>query len=320
LRALRSLAGNVKKRIYISNWTGLGNRLETLVLACMIQDRHGHAIFLDWPEKEALQVEATAAGRIAPWERLMGRKVRDFDEAQLASLAAVRVINLRASYGPRELQRRYVLPTAARLRAHPRAAAAIRETLARYGDRPAVAVHFRHGDFQVSGDLYDAVGHRHPVPGLWWYEHVMRAYANAYPQVYFVLGYNGEASTVAALTGKFETVSFPGVFDYAGLPGHPGLIRPGGHPVVDLFGLACCTTLIATPTSSYSHWAANMLGPRTRTLLPPPRTTRAQPAFGVADLHGCVVLDWREAAEAGRGVTPVDGDPPPPAPPQTGWL
>jgi hypothetical protein len=70
--------------------------------------------------------------------------------------------------------------------------------------------------------------------------------------------------------------------------------------VVDLFALACCTTLIATPTSSFSHWAANVLGPRSRVILPPPRTTRANPQWGVAELTGSVVLDWRDAAARGH--------------------
>jgi hypothetical protein len=311
----------VQKKIYISAFAGLCNRLEALVLASMIQDRHGHAIFLDWPEKDSLRVAGTEVGRIAPWERIGSVKLRDFDEARLATLGSVRIINLRSTYGPRELQRRYVLPTAARLRAHPRIAAAIRETYARLGNRPAVAVHFRQGDFQVSGDVYDANAHRHPSPALWWYEHVMRAYVRAFPNVYFVLGYNGDAQTLVPLREKFEITLLPAVFDFR-FPDRPELTRTGGHPVADLFGLACCTTLVATPTSSFSHWAGNMLGPRTRTILPPPRTSRDDPRFGVADLFGCVALDWREAAEQGRGVTPIaPGAPlPPPTPPVTDWL
>ncbi len=307
------------KKIYITHFSGLANRLEALVLASLIQDRFGHAIFLDWPEKESLQIAGTAEGRIAPWERISSVKLRDFDEAALKTLEKARIISLRSTYGPRELQRRYVFPTAARLRPHPRIAAAIGETFAPFGDRPAVAVHIRQGDFRVSGDLYDATAHRHPAPALWWYEHVMKAYALAFPDVYFVLGHSGETEAVAQLRQMFEVVSLPTVFDYAELlPGH----RSGGHPVVDLFGLACCTTLIATPTSSFSHWAGNILGPRTRTVLPPPRMTRGEPSFGVAEMRGGVALDWREAAERGLGVASIAaGAPiPPPAPPATDWL
>jgi hypothetical protein len=88
---------------------------------------------------------------------------------------------------------------------------------------------------------------------------------------------------------------------------------------VDLFGLACCTTLLATPTSSFSHWAANVLGPPTRAILPPPRTTRSQPEWGVAEMRGGVALDWRDAAERGIGVT-AGGALPTPTPPVTDWL
>jgi hypothetical protein len=89
--------------------------------------------------------------------------------------------------------------------------------------------------------------------------------------------------------------------------------------VVDLFGLACCTTLIATPTSSFSHWAANCLGPPTRAILPPPRTTRAEPGWGVCEIRGGVALDWRDAAEKGTGVA-LGGALPAPTPPVSGLV
>src|SRR5262249_47204526 len=125
------------KKLFLSNFSGLGNRLESLVIACLIQERFGHAIFLDWPEKDSLRVAGAAPGRIAPWERIGAVKLRDFGEDELVALGKARVINLRSTYGPRELQRRYTLPTAARLSPHPRIAAAIRETLQRFSGRPA---------------------------------------------------------------------------------------------------------------------------------------------------------------------------------------
>ena len=304
------------KKLYLSNFSGLGNRLEALVIAAMIEDRWGHAIFLDWPEKDSLRVAGTRRGGIMPWQRIGSLKLRDFGEEELATLGENRVISLRSTYGPRERQRRYVLPTAARLAPHPRIAEAIRESFARYADRPAIAVHIRQGDFHVSDEIYDAAAHRHPAPGLWWYEHVMREYVRAFPSVWFVVGYSGEAAALAHLQARFDVVTLPTVFGYRSLlPGH----RSAGHPVVDLFGLACCTTLIATPTSSFSHWAANALGPRTRAILPPPRTARAAPAWGVCDLRGCVALDWRDAAEKGARVA-FGAALPPPEPPVTDWL
>lgn len=304
------------RKIYIANFSGLGNRLEALVIAAMIEDRWGHAIFLDWPERDSLRVAGTRRGAIMPWQRIGSLKLRDFGSAELEALGARRVISLRSTYGPRELQRRYVLPTAARLAVHPRIAEGIRATFARFAGRPAVAVHIRQGDFHVSSEVYDASAHRHPAPGLWWYEHVMREYARAFPGVYFVVGYSGEPAALARLQAQFDVVTLPPLFRYRSLlPGH----RSTGHPVVDLFGLACCTTLIATPTSSFSHWAANVLGARTRAILPPPRTTRSDPQWGVAEMRGGVALDWRDAAERGSGVR-TGGALPAPTPPVTDWL
>jgi len=304
------------KKIYISTFSGLGNRLQTLVLAALIADRWGHSIFLDWNEKDSLRVAGTRRGWLKPWERIGMLKLRDFDEARLATLGETRIISLRATYGPRELQRRYVLPTAARLSVHPRIAEAIRAAFTPFAGRPAVAVHIRQGDFQVAQDAYDASAHRHPAPGLWWYEHLMREYARAFPGVYFVAGYSGDPAALAQLRSQFEVVTLPPVFSYKSLlPGH----RSVGHPVADLFGLACCTTLIATPTSSFSHWAANCLGPPTRAILPPPRTTRSAPGWGVTEMRGGVTLDWRDAAERGTGVR-MGGALPAPTPPVTDWL
>jgi hypothetical protein len=304
------------KKIYLSNFSGLGNRLEALVIAALIADRWGHRIYLDWPEKDSLAVAGTDKGRIKPWERIGSLKLRDFGEQELATLGERRIISLRATYGPRERQRRYVLPTAARLKPHARIADAIRASFAPFAGRPAVAVHIRQGDFHVSDDVYDANAHRHPAPGLWWYEHLMREYTRAFPGVWFVVGYSGDPAALVRLRTQFDVVTLPAVFGYrALLPGHAS----AGHPVADLFGLACCTTLLATPTSSFSHWAANALGPATRVILPPPRTARARPEWGVCELRGAVALDWRDAAEKGAGVR-MGGALPSPTPPVTDWL
>lgn len=309
----------LRKKIYISHFSGLGNRLETLVLARMIRAAHGHDIYLDWPEMDSLRIEGTYTGRIAPWERLISRKQRDFDLAGLQAMARHRVINLRATYGPRALQRDYVLPTAASLRPHPRIAQAIREALAPYAGRPLVAVHIRRGDFSIAEADYDALASRHPAPALWWYVHVMQAFRRRHPDLCFLLGYSGDRTTLAQLRQEFDIVTLPRVFAYQPLlPGH----EAEGHPVVDLFGMACCSVLIATPTSSFSHWAGNLLGVRSRVVLPPVRMQRAQPHFGIADLWGAVLLDWREAAEQGRAVEPIETDAAIPAvqPAQTDWL
>jgi hypothetical protein len=106
------------------------------------------------------------------------------------------------------------------------------------------------------------------------------------------------------------------VFSYRSLlPGHVS----AGHPVADLFGLACCTALVATPTSSFSHWAANVLGPPTQFVIPPPRTTREAPAWAVGSLRGGVALDWRDAAEKAAGVE-IGRALPAPTPSVSDWL
>lgn len=308
-----------RKKIYIANTSGLGNRLETLVLAGMIEDAHGHAIYLDWPEADCLTIAGTQVGSIPWWDRIGSLKLRDFDQRILRELGGVRVINLRGTYGPRELQKNYLQATAARLQPHSRIGEAIRETLAPYAHRPAVAVHIRRGDFAVAGDTYDANASRHPAPALWWYEHVMSAYVRQFPDVYFVLGYSGDSATLTQLKNRFEIVTLPRVFDYQSLlPGH----LAEGHPVVDMFGLACCSSIVVTPTSSFSHWAANLLGVRAVSILPPVRMERSHPRFGVASLWGSVLLDWRDAAERGIGVRLIGENEPLPLaePATTDWL
>jgi hypothetical protein len=308
-----------RKRIYISNTSGLANRLETLVLAAMIEDYFGHSIHLDWPEADCLRIAGTSQGKIAPWERPFSTKIRDFDMLGFENLGSLGVIALRGTYGPRELQKRFVIPTAARLRPHPRIGRVIREAFAPYGNRPAVAVHIRQGDFTVSNDRYDATAARHPAPGLWWYEHVMTAYVRRFPDVYFVIGYSGDDSSLQQLRSRFDIVTLPKLFPYQTLlPGHVS----EGHPVVDMFAMACCSTLIATPTSGFSHWAANLLGPNSSVVLPPPCTERSNPCFCTGSMPGCVFLDWREAAEHGSNVVLVESDKDisPPSPPVTDWL
>lgn len=310
---------NREKRIYISNCSGLGNRLETLVLAAMIEYYFGHVIFLDWPEKESLRIAGTRIGGIPPWDRLVSKKVRDFDAIQLEKLDRTDVINLRGTYGPRDLQKRFLLPTAARLKPHPLIGRTIREALAPYGNRPAVGVHIRHGDFNVAGDNYDVNATRHPIPALWWYEYVMDAYKRWFPDIYFILGYCGHTSVLDGLKARFDVVSLPSAFEYKSLlPGH----FSEGHPVVDLFAIACCTTIIATPTSSFSHWATNILGPQSSCVLPPPLMERDNPTFNVGNLSGCVLLDWRDAAESGYKMNLVHNHNviPLPTAPKTDWL
>jgi hypothetical protein len=78
------------------------------------------------------------------------------------------------------------------------------------------------------------------------------------------------------------------------------------NPVADLFALACCPTLLATPISGYSHWAANALGAPTTCIVPIPGATRADPKAGRIDMYGARMPRWRAAGRTGSDTQPLD--------------
>jgi hypothetical protein len=54
------------KKLYLSNFSGLGNRLEALVIAAMIADRWGHSIFSTGRKRTACALPAPAAAASCP--------------------------------------------------------------------------------------------------------------------------------------------------------------------------------------------------------------------------------------------------------------
>jgi hypothetical protein len=74
-------------------------------------------------------------------------------------------------------------------------------------------------------------------------------------------------------------------------PGH----RASTHPVADLFALACCEVIVATPLSSFSHFAANALGPSTTCVVPPQRMQAGEYPLCRVDMHGQLLSDWLRA-------------------------
>ena len=255
-----------------------------------------------------------------PWLRLRAKRVRDFGESEFASLGEHSSIILRATYGPEKIQQQYLLPTAARLSPSREILKSIMDSVDPIRTRPIVGVHIRHGDFRLpSGDTYDARQNRHPAIPLWWYEHVMSMFKKRFPDVCFLLCFSGEHEIMRQLQARFQIVTPRSLTRYRPLhAGHVSL----GHPVSDLFALACCTTLIASPTSSFSHWAANMLGPQTSCILPPPIVSRTRPAQNVVRLYGQVLRNWRAAAESGTYCSPIatEDELPAPQPAQFDWL
>jgi hypothetical protein len=103
-----------RKKIYISNFSGLGNRLEALVLAGMIQDHFGHAIFLDthswirWWTKRDLGIIADSGSAVAhcptPFARY-GHIMENFGDYVRAGVT----MGLRAQYhAPKLDERKYL--------------------------------------------------------------------------------------------------------------------------------------------------------------------------------------------------------------------
>jgi hypothetical protein len=64
----------------------------------------------------------------------------------------------------------------------------------------------------------------------------------------------------------------------------------------DRFALACCPVILATPVSSYSHYAARVLGPVSLCLIPPPRMPRSAPAAVQPRLERALLFDWMEVS------------------------
>jgi hypothetical protein len=90
------------------------------------------------------------------------------------------------------------------------------------------------------------------------------------------------------------------------------------HPADDLFALACCSVILATPMSSFSHWAANVLGAPSTAIIPADGATAAQPGWRALRLAGQRLRAWNR--ESKSDAPPDAGDLPPPAPPKTDWL
>ena len=139
------------------------------------------------------------------------------------------------------------------------------------------------------------------------------------PDLGFYLSYSGDGSEFEVLRKNFDIIEArsPSPYHYKG-PDHSA----ARHPVVDLVALACCPTLLGTPISSFSHYAAHLLGPPSTCLLPPLRTRRT--AWGVMqlDLRGKRLVHWVTACRTGAGVQRAPGEIGPVefAPANTGWL
>jgi hypothetical protein len=289
-------------KLYIDDFVGVSNKLETLPMAFAIRKAYGHEIILDWPELDTFSVGETSRGKVRVVARMGAIRVRSCDSRQFGRLKGKKII-LRSLDGPAFRLDPIYMDVAAKIRLDPEPALAIREAFARFGDRPMVGVHLRRGDYLDAGDdRYDVRELEWPSVPLWWYEHVMTAVVRRQKDAVFFLSATGDLDLYTSLRKNFDLFSLdvPNPYGYKG-SGHESHV----HPVFDLFALACCPMILATPLSGYSHWAANVLGAPSSCLVPIPGMTRAEPAIGLLQLYGMRLPVWRAFGRQSRNTRRV---------------
>lgn len=293
-----------RPRLYIDEFVGITNRLETLPLAFAIQKEYGHEIILDWSELDSFSVAGTRRAKLRFWQKPGALRVRNCDAAQFATLGGKKII-LRSLDGPSDKLDPIYLDVASRVTTAPHLADAIRRTFARAQGRPVVAVHIRHGDYRIVDESrYDPLACEWPAVPLWWYEAVMERIAFKQKDVSFFLSCTGDPATYETLHRRFDvfTLDVTSPYDYKG-PDHDSRV----NPVADLFALACCPVMLATPLSGYSHWAANALGIPAVCIIPRAGATPDNPLMGALRLYGKRLPAWRTAGRE-EGAEPISDD------------
>ena len=292
-------------KLYIDEFVGITNRLETLPLAFAIRKAYGHEIILDWHELDSFSVDDTRRGKVRLLARLGALRVRNCDEALFASLQDKKII-LRSLDGPSDKLDPIYLEVAAKIHLHPALASEIRALFAPLHGRPVVGVHIRHGDYTITDeDVYDIAGVEWPAVPVWWYERTMAAIVKKQPDVCFFLSSTGDPAAYATLHRNFDviTLAVDSPYTYKG-PDHESRV----NPVADLFALACCPVMLATPISGYSHWAANVLGAPTTCIVPLPGATPENPLKGMVKMYGSRLPRWRAAGREGTDTTRISDD------------
>lgn len=289
-------------KLYIDEFVGISNRLEVLPLAFAIRQAYGHEIILDWRELDSFSVDDTRRGKVRLLARLGAERIRDCDAETFARLANQKII-LRSLDGPDDVLAPIYLDAARKLHLAPHLADSIRTSFASRAGRPVVGVHIRQGDYElVNPDRYE-ISKEWPAVPLWWYEETMARIAAVHPDVSFFLSCTGDPAAFESMRKRFDTFSLDAKssYDYKG-PDHQSTI----NPVADLFALACCPIILATPISGYSHWAANVLGQASTCIVPLPGATRDNPLSGRVDLYGERMPRWRAAGRTGSDTSAIN--------------
>jgi hypothetical protein len=292
------------KRAFITEYVGLSTRLEALALAFMISDYFGHEVCIDWNELDALHIIGARIKGRGLIGRLNSLKLKGDTRENFHLVASHRNINIRTHEGPRHLLEKYLLPTARRVKLRPDLIEVIRNTFAAYAQRPLVGVHIRRGDFPImSKGEFDVNAFLWPAVPDWWYEHVMTQIQRVVPNVVFFVSCSGSLDEFPDLQKNFDIFDLPAASPYGYKEaGH----QSRRHPAADLFALGCCNTLIGSTCSTFTHYAANMLGQPTTILVPPAhKTFPSAPEFCSVDMYGRGAFDWYDACRTGRGLKAV---------------
>ena len=292
-------------KLYIDEFVGISNRLEVLPLAFAIQKAYGHDIVLDWRELDSFQVEGTQRGRVLIRARYKALRIRECTDDVFNGLANRKII-LRSLNGPDQHIRPLYLEAAKKVKISPQIRESIDESFKPHLNRPVVAVHLRRGDFQLRNpEAYD-VSNEWPAVPDWWYAHAMRAVLKKSPDTIFFLAGNGDPSLLTDIIQDMPFFTLNCGSTYNGYKGDEHWAK--NNPLADLFALACCSELIATPISGYSHWAANALGKPTQSIVPIPGCIREQPAMGRVAMYGSRLTDWRDTSRTGKQTSPLSPD------------
>jgi hypothetical protein len=292
-------------KLYIEEFVGITNRLETLPLAFAIQQEYGHDIILDWRELDSFSVDGTRRGKVTLLAKLGAERVRNCDEALFSRLTGKKVL-LRSLEGPPERLDPIYMDVAARIHLKEHLAAEVRAMFSAVSSRPVVGIHIRHGDFRLADpSVYSIDPPEWPAVPIWWYEQSMAALVRKNKDICFFLSCTEDPDYHGTLTKNFDVITAP-------VQSHYGYKNKGDehcstvNPLADLFALACCPVVLATPISCFSHWAVNVLGIQAVSIVPLPGASEAHPLMGAVRLYGSRLPHWTAAGRTGNYVTPLD--------------
>lgn len=295
------------KKLFITNYVGLASRLETLPLAFMLKDYYDYEINLDWPDLNDFNVVGTKKRKFQLYHRLNLHKILNYNHPdRLISFQKFKNLNLRTQFGPPDyLLNKYYLSTYRKLKLNPLYIDKIIDFFTNFSDSPVVGVHIRRGDFILEkGDNYDATSQESVSVPTWWYKYVMKKIVEREPTVKFFVSYTGLKSDYKEIFDNFDCIKFnlnQKHFDNSS--GH----HSEGHAVCDLFALACCKVIIASPCSSFSHVAVNALGNKSLAILPRNKMTKNNPEYGSLSIWGKQARNlWYDSCRTNKNWNPIN--------------